>query len=571
MNGTLPGLLDDNNITSTLPNRNNLRIPPLRNPNPARHVQAPLPLELIDNNHLDDQDRSHYPLTAGQSESARRPTISQPAEHSATRDSKKPHLAISELVDNPGEGDNGQVQLPSFVSLSVVERSPTQKQTILNNDDFPNKRPRLEPDTDMSAHDRNRLLPMPVQKDGQQKRPLLPAMVTGLHEPPPSAALLPSMDLDARPAIQKNSTSKMQVKDILLETQRTTNSRPPEQMLNTPEVSAAELPRSAEVDASTTDIETPSTTTSVTAPVQFPKKDPKTRRTRRKWSEAETQNLLAGVKKHGFGKWKQILNDPAYTFAERTSIDLKDRFRVFAKDYQDGQLEGTPEDDAQMDAGDTNSDAQANKSFGLNGPANKTRRKRHPWTREEDSALLQGVTKYGFQWTSIHDDPDLGLSHRRATDLRDRIRNLFPEGYKHAEARPLRSEVKKAEKAGKKETPAGTLYAPPSQMDSINFSSESRNTNPSGVSPRNVTRRQTTSGRVPSIASLTQGSGSNEISPSRPSAPRRSKTVVENSTSEQSGITLPSLAFDSTNDTDDWDNTLPPFINWDHENQEISM
>lgn len=549
MNGSLPGLVEDANITSTLANRNNVHtIPPLR--------------ELIANNY---QDRSHYKFT-GKDEHIKRTTQSAPAEAK-----QKPSLAISELVDAPGDGENGQAQLPSFVSLSVVERSPTQKQTNINNDDFPNKRPRLESETDVSTHDRNRLLPMPVQKDGQQKRPLLPAMVTGLHEPPPSADLLPSMDLDSRPTMQRNSASKMQVKDILLETQRVTNSRPPEQMLNTPEVSTAELPRAAEIDTPTTDIDTPSTTTSVTAPVQFPKKDPKVRRTRRKWSEAETQDLLAGVKKHGFGKWKQILNDPTYTFAERTSIDLKDRFRVFAKDYQDGQLEGTPEDDAQIEAGETSNDALTNKISGSNGPANKTRRKRHPWTREEDSALLQGVTKYGFQWTSIHDDPDLGLSHRRATDLRDRIRNLYPEGYKHAEARPLRSEVKKAEKAGKKETPAGTLYAPPSQMDSINFSSESRSTNSAGLSPRNVTRRQTTSGRVPSIASLTQTPGSNEISPSRPSAPRRSKTVAENSTSEQNGITLPSLAFDSANDTDEWDNTLPPFINWDHENQEIGM
>lgn len=570
MNGTLPGLLDDPNITPTITTRNNVHIPPLRNPHPSRNAQAPLPLELIDTNYLDDQDRPHYLFTAGKDDPTKKPTPSAPAE------AKKPHLAISELVDTPGDVENGQLQLPSFVSLSVVERSPTQKQSnITNNDDFPNKRPRLESEPDVSTHDRNRLLPMPVQKDGQQKRPLLPAMVTGLHEPPPSAALLPSMDPDSRPAIQRAPGSKMQVKDILLlETQRVNNSRPPEQMLNTPEVPAAELPRNVEIDTSTTDVDTPSTATSVSAPVQLPKKDPKVRRARRKWSEAETQDLLAGVRKHGFGKWKQILNDPTYTFADRTSIDLKDRYRVFAKDYQDEQPEGTPEDDIQIEPGEGH-DAQMNRSLGSNAPTNKTRRRRHPWTSDEDTALLQGVTKYGFQWTSIHDDPDLGLSHRRATDLRDRIRNLYPDGYKHAEARPLRSEVKKAERAGKKETPAGVLYAPPNQMDSINFSSESRSTPSTGPSPRSVTRRQTTSGRVPSIASLTQNSELNDVSPSRPSAPRRSKTVAEHTTTtttaEQNGITLPSLAFDSANDTDEWDNTLPPFINWDHENQEMCM
>lgn len=567
MTGTLPGLRDVRNITSTLPNRNNVNIPPLINPQPSRTAQAPLPLELIDNNYLDDQDRPHYLFTAGKDDPTKRTAPSLPTE------TKKPHLSINELVDTPGDVESGQVQLPSFVSLSVVERSPTQKQASIGNtnDDFPNKRPRLESETDVSTHDRIRLLPMPVQKDGQQKIPLLPAMVTGLHEPPPSAALLPSMDTDSRPAIQRNTASKMQVKDILLETQRVSNGRPPEQMLNTPEVPAAELPRAPEVETSTTDVETPSTATSAAAPIQFPKKDSKVRRARRKWSEAETQDLLAGVKKHGFGKWKQILNDATYTFADRTSIDLKDRYRVFAKDHLEGQPEGTPEADAQIEPSEATHEAHINRTSGSNGPTNKSRRRRHPWTREEDSALLQGVTKYGFQWTSIHDDPDLGLSHRRATDLRDRIRNLYPDGYKHAEARPLRSEVKKAEKAGKKETPAGILYAPPNQMDTMNFPSEPRSTPSSAPSPRSVTRRQTTSGRVPSIASLTQHSDTNDVSPSRPSAPRRSKTLAEHSTSEQSGITLPSLAFDSANDTDEWDNTLPPFINWDHETQEIGM
>lgn len=561
MNGTLPGLLDDPNITLSLPVLNDVHIAPLRNPAPSRYGQAPLPLELIDSNHVNENDRSNPTNSPYDDDHRARSAQSAPAEPPSARDRdmKKPHLAISELVDAPPDPENGQVQLPSFVSLSVVEKSPTQQQLNLSAG-FPNKRPRLETDTDQSQHDVNRLLPRPIQKDDKHVRPLLPAMVTGLHEPPPSAALLPSMDLDNRPALHRSATtpSKMQVKDMLLETHRPPHGRPPEQMLNTPEVANAELPKAIDLDPPYPEVDSPSTTPSVTTAVHRVRRDQKVRRTRRKWTQAETDDLLAGVKKHGFGKWKQILNDPSYTFIDRTSIDLKDRFRVFAKDYPDTHPEPLNDEDIQHDARDGGTDSPSSKSTTGGGQHQKPRRKRHPWTHEEDQALLQGVQKHGFQWTDIHNDPELALGHRRATDLRDRIRNLYPDGYKHAEARPLRAEVKKAEKAGKKETPAGTLYAPPGQMEAMNFSSTARSATVDGSPrPRNTARRQTTSGRVPSIAALTSHADDGDTS--RPSAPRRSKTVE----SDQAGITLPSLALDSGNDTDAWDNTLPPFINWE--------
>lgn len=567
MNGTLPGLLDDPNLNSSLPTLNEVHIPPLRNPAPSRNAQAPLPLELIDRDYVNEHDRTNLSFSSHDDDIRTRVAHSAPAEPSSAREVKKPHLAISELVDAPSEGDSGPGQLPSFVSLSVVEKSPTQKQSNLNHD-FPNKRPRLEPEPDVSSHDVNRLLPRPVQKDDKHVRPLLPAMVTGLHEPPPSAALLPSMDLDARPTLHRGSTSKMQVKDMIHDTRRTSHGRPPEQMLNTPEVAAAELPRllGAETEMVVTDTDTPGPSTAPTA--QAARKEFKVRRTRRRWTQAETDDLLAGVKKHGFGKWKQILNDPAYTFVERTSIDLKDRFRVFAKDYPEGQPETANDEETQPDSAEAGTDTPSSKVSGGSGPLNRQRRKRHPWTKDEDQALLNGVQRYGFQWTDIHNDPDLGLNHRRATDLRDRIRNLYPDGYKHAEARPLRAEVKKAEKAGKKETPAGTLYTPPGHADTVNFPTSAHGTPAPAptptptTTPPSVARRQTASGHIPSIASLTGSTEEKEALP-RPTAPRRSKTIAENTTAEQSGITLPSLALDAANDTDDWDNTLPPFINWE--------
>jgi hypothetical protein len=37
---------------------------------------------------------------------------------------------------------------------------------------------------------------------------------------------------------------------------------------------------------------------------------------------------------------------------------------------------------------------------------------------------------HGFQWTLIQQDPRLNLSHRKATDLRDRFRTKFPHAYR---------------------------------------------------------------------------------------------------------------------------------------------
>lgn len=44
-----------------------------------------------------------------------------------------------------------------------------------------------------------------------------------------------------------------------------------------------------------------------------------------KWTEEEEEALLAGVSKHGPGKWKNILKDPEFApyLTHRSNIDLK--------------------------------------------------------------------------------------------------------------------------------------------------------------------------------------------------------------------------------------------------------
>lgn len=71
-------------------------------------------------------------------------------------------------------------------------------------------------------------------------------------------------------------------------------------------------------------------------------------------------------------------------------------------------------------------------SFGIPEPhvAQTKRRSRRPFTAAEDEALLKGYAVHGFQWTLIQQDSRLNLSHRKATDLRDRFRTKFPHAYR---------------------------------------------------------------------------------------------------------------------------------------------
>uniref|UniRef100_A0A1J3G5M8 MYB transcription factor n=1 Tax=Noccaea caerulescens TaxID=107243 RepID=A0A1J3G5M8_NOCCA len=48
-----------------------------------------------------------------------------------------------------------------------------------------------------------------------------------------------------------------------------------------------------------------------------------------KWTAEEEETLLAGVRKHGPGKWKNILRDPDFAeqLSNRSNIDLKDKWR----------------------------------------------------------------------------------------------------------------------------------------------------------------------------------------------------------------------------------------------------
>ena len=388
---------------------------------------------------------------------------------------------------------------------------------------------------------------------------------------------MPSIDIDSRPAIARSrTTSKIHVKDILTETDQDSAPRP---VNSAPAVEEQTLP-AKEVEAYH-----PAPVSDIVPTIEdrrlsaLPWKDNKPRRARRKWTDSETIDLLAGVKKYGIGKWKQILDDSTFSFSERSSVDLKDRYRVCANNDSAPKLEtqsttNTPCSDQLTPvegAGRSLSPTKANDidyPGDLNQPP-KERRKRRAWTVVEDESLLQGVTKHGFQWTAIHDDPELDLSHRRATDLRDRIRNKFPHGYKHAESAPLRSEVKKAEKLAIS-FPVG--QDAPSLGDAVTTDRNSLTLDlqhgipaPTPIKYNTPTSMRAVSGKVKSStssSSLTMLLHRNESDMDNTGEKGERDKDRDRERDQQVGVTLPSFTLED--DGMDWeDNRLPPLHEWD--------
>jgi hypothetical protein len=126
-------------------------------------------------------------------------------------------------------------------------------------------------------------------------------------------------------------------------------------------------------------------------------------------------------------------------FYNRTSVDLKDRW-VFSATLAHGRFRTYfPEDYKRLYPNATSTRERAHHTSISTEAASfaKAKRKdRLPFTKPEDDNLLIGFGKYGGKWSSIQKDPDLGLTHRRSTDLRDRFRNAFPEKYIGAGFKP---------------------------------------------------------------------------------------------------------------------------------------
>ncbi|KAF2724741.1 hypothetical protein K431DRAFT_309865 [Polychaeton citri CBS 116435] len=333
---------------------------------------------------------------------------------------------------------------------------------------------------------------LPLRK-AAAKKPRLPPTLSGLHQPPPDAKLLPSIvtekprgrieglrrtssgneprvnsaDGDIRLPVRRLSGLKSDEKcqaPAAVERRQATN-------VNVIDVQPAV---SEQVQVIQRDVTADGEATSSTTPK--PKRKLKyTRGARRKWSDEETAGLLKGVAKHGIGNWTRILRDVDYTFENRTALDLKDRFRVCCPDHYKHNHNGDAASSAQgiqpphegHSQGDQSSDKQplpesngskeetgqiqvaeikGKKKRGVR-PEKKSaaelqklgivepftealHRTKLDFTEAEDDALLRGFQKHGKRWAEIRNDRSFGLSHRPAPDLRDRFRSRFKSEYK---------------------------------------------------------------------------------------------------------------------------------------------
>lgn len=164
-----------------------------------------------------------------------------------------------------------------------------------------------------------RILPKPSQTataKGTTRQPRLPPLLVPLHEPPPDARIIPSITTEGFRERRRDTVADAISRAV--EKEPITTPVPPPQQSNAPKPD-----------------NTPVT-----------EKQPKVAKTRKKWSEEETSDLVKGVSKFGIGSWKKILQHADYKFNARTAVDLKDRceafflrfLRILAHDDADSEL-----------------------------------------------------------------------------------------------------------------------------------------------------------------------------------------------------------------------------------------
>ncbi|MCJ1385705.1 hypothetical protein MMC17_008828 [Xylographa soralifera] len=410
------------------PYSSSFRIPPLQDPLPFIPTSRPSPLEP--NARVNDST------------------------HNATAKltSRRKALAEAKLI---GENDTGASYKATIVQQNVGVSLGTEA---------PKKKQKVDSVTRITEFVQ---LPKPKATAKEAKPPPFQpvAVLTELHEPPPSAALFPPIT----PNHPSGEEGLLKINLRLV----------PETLV---------IPRNG---STVSDQKSNSPKDDIDRDTYGPIKRA-VLRPRKKWTEEETQDLLKGVSKFGPGKWKKILNDPELNFsAERTTVDLKDRYRTcrmnqekdsircgssrnpaslpdLTVDGSSSTAEQTDFENANLTSSSTHSQISSSALRGMrstsgvdgsrlviSGPASinipwlpptKTRRpkdnqlkppqpyKPHRtlpprWTKEEDENLIKGHKKHGFSWTAITKDPDMQLSHRLGAQVRDRFRLKFSELY----------------------------------------------------------------------------------------------------------------------------------------------
>ena len=319
-------------------------------------------------------------------------------------------------------------------------------------------------------------LPKPPQVPRKTaKRPRIPPLLQGLHQPPPlppKSRLFPPITSD-RSGLGSDVGDRFSLGNAFptSSTEELAKARVSPQKGNevesddvgrtTTTTSTLKAPQEQEPSTGTTEdsLSVIQATSQAQSKVKAPRK-------RTKWSQKETEDLLTGVSRFGIGRWKQILECTDFHFQGRTAVDLKDRFRVCrpgeglkAKKIavREGSaatrsMEGSQPDrkvrptpavievvhpipSVQRTTSEETepiNEATTSKAE-IHGPFLKSKRRaRREFSGEDDKNLLKGFKRHGPVWHKMRDDFELGFGMRHPTDLRDRFRIRYPDLFAQA-------------------------------------------------------------------------------------------------------------------------------------------
>ncbi len=169
-----------------------------------------------------------------------------------------------------------------------------------------------------------RLPELPQLPKRTTRRPRIPPLLQGLHQPPPGP---PESKLFPPITSEKSAFARNPRKPIAFETHAEDSRGKADEA----RVGSGNYGEGKRINYNQVENAEHNASSQISPPRVAPGLDKnkeaqgkghnKQSRKRNKWSEQETQELVLGVSKHGIGNWKRILQDPDFAFKERTAVD----------------------------------------------------------------------------------------------------------------------------------------------------------------------------------------------------------------------------------------------------------
>jgi hypothetical protein len=343
----------DESILRELPQLS-LRIAPLREPVSSRTLSVPSPLEPNARGARESKNlskTSNNGAKAPENAETGLPTVTEFLTAARTKKTEPPTDSQSNVERPP------RPILPAFVNLRALEKFPFS--SSFDDDALQGTRKRRRLDHQADSFGEHLQLPIPQAQKEQRPPPFGPfAILNGLNEPPPNAALLPpieagsnisqlltkpsggdaGLDPGALPSSQGTTSDGQSAerRDARIEEILSTSlnvDEDDEHDDNDDIVGSANFAGSDKIALAASEPNPPKACKgSSTAPKEDAPLSPKTRgRSRknvRRWSDEETTTLLRGVIKCGIGNWTAILAQPELEFNQRTASNLKDRYEL---------------------------------------------------------------------------------------------------------------------------------------------------------------------------------------------------------------------------------------------------